>query len=237
MNTKKSGFLPNLEHTDAGWSPHPTTAHLRGNMAYELGAATRRGIAPSVDRKDRQIFTRPQNFFRDVLPSTVGGGAIAALTAGLLKARTPYRWLAGLAGAGYGTYRADRKWDPVMNKKSSYKLDSGFTTQEEALKREIIAKLQSAPGVNFSEANQLASGVARLNASQLQQLTRVLSTVSGAAIGSVIMRFLAKSGVIGTITGGLLGGLVGNALTRPRPHVDFFGRPVRQTDLFGRPIF
>lgn len=235
---KKAGLLPGLEYnpkTDV--LAYPETRPSYGTGLYNLGAATRRGLSPIIDRNDRKIYTRPKGFFRDILPTTAVAGGSAALLASLLRLRTPHRFIAGGLGAAFGADHANRKWDPVMKKKSAWKLEHGNATEEEQLKREVIAKLQSAPGVSFQDANQMATGVSRLNTSQLQQLTRVLSTVSGAAIGSVIMRFLAKTGVIGTMAGGLLGGLLGNVLTRPRPQVDFFGRPVRQTDLFGRSIF
>jgi hypothetical protein len=106
--------------------------------------------------------------------------------------------LAGAAGAGvtaYGQNKMDRR-SAYLSKQAS---DVDF----------IIRAITMDPYMSPAERAACLRAAALMSSIQRDDLSRMLSTATGAGVGAIVLRFMRGKGLIPTMVGGILGAVAG----------------------------
>jgi hypothetical protein len=109
--------------------------------------------------------------------------------------------LSGLAAAGLGGYAGYNH-----TKKSS------VWRAGELSKEDIIRIVELSSQLSSQEKMQAVSAIGQLSGSQLSQLRNILATAGGGAVGLLIFRWLMGKGLISSIAGAVIGGVIGQSL-------------------------
>ena len=157
----------------------------------------------------------------------MGKQDFSPLKAGLIGAG-----VGGLAGGGAAGYRNN----VYKNVKSGAWRAPGGDGQAQQDVQALMGMLRQAPGLSFNERSQLMTGVGRLSPDQARQLRSIIGFGGGAAVGSVIAKFLVGNGLGSIVIGALVGGVIGNALFRGDQGPSTFTgvRGLSGVDLSGR---
>jgi len=140
-----------------------------------------------------------------------GNGAGSSLGSGL-KTGIGAAALAALATAGYHAWTKGESAHDIR-KEASY-----------GGSQSIADMMQGDMNLSFQQKADMLRAIGSLTANDRYMLTRMLSTVSGAAIGATISRFLLGKSPMGMLMGGLMGGAVGGYMSSPKPIRNFYGQ-------------
>ena len=200
--------------------------------AYQLGATLRdKLMAPNII--GRQLDKGPWTGAATLGGiGAVGGGIAGAITDAFThNSGTAARLatLLGLGGAALGGLSGHMR--QPQDKAASWR------EGEDSVKEQLIEAINNAQMMNFNDRMRATAAVPQLNAFQAQQLLSQVSMLGGAAAGAAIMRFLFGAGLMGTLAGGFMGGMLGRSFNPPyRPGP--LGMPsMSGYDLNGNPLF
>jgi hypothetical protein len=173
-----------------------------GGFGYRLGAGL------------RDIASRPNILGSILNQGPMAGGAlgagIGALAGAGIGAATGrgtgnMALLGALLAGGLGAYSGHVRTTDYS--KSAGWRSSAFGDPKEA----ITTALQQAP-MEFNQKMQVLAGVSGLSPDQADQLARAIQSVGGMAAGGIIARYLLGWGLLGTLFGGAVGGMIGHNL-------------------------
>jgi len=205
--------------------------YLASSQAYHHPFEDKESMGYAIGEKLRSGLDYTGNIAGDVLNKGPMIGGLAAMVPG---------FLAGAAGSSLYNKVTGQDNDNMLRNAMLMALLTGgigaysgylrsqqkptFKSASSAID-EITSAIASAPGLSFSERSQLTAGVSKLGMSDLNSLASSLATVSGAAVGALVTRYLLNKGLIGSILGAVFGGVVAKSL---------FGAPTEQTNFLGQ---
>lgn len=147
------------------------------------------------------------NLYRSGYLGAGAAGAGAGVLAGVLlnqimKRRNP-------DGEGMGNMKAGLLGALALGGGALLAHHSNRDIIKNAFSLDLSTVVTSVPGLSQAEKTALVTGVQQLSANEKQELSRRLRGVTGAAIGSIIGKFLLSKGLLGPIAGAIIGGLLG----------------------------
>lgn len=151
--------------------------------------------------------------------------------------------LGGLAGAGYGAYKALGDPDASIPKTGLlYGLLAGGVaaggtalgqylhnsresqlTKQASTANDIAMAVAADPAISYTQREAIIRGLSQLGNPELTELGNLLRMGIGASIGSLVMRYLKGKGLLPTIVGGIVGAIAGRA-TAPGPIYNAMGQ-------------
>jgi hypothetical protein len=139
--------------------------------------------------------------------------------------------LGGIAGAGYGAFKAlDDPEASIPKTGLLYGLLAGGVaaggtalgqylhnsrerqlTKQASVADDIAMAVSADPAISYTQREAIIRGLSQLGNSELTELGNLLRMGIGASVGSLVMRYLKGKGLLPTIVGGIVGAIAGRA--------------------------
>lgn len=201
----------------APFSPESTLSYQGGQSLVNL-AQSRPWLAPVGDFVSGAADNPLRAGLAGALAGSLGGALLGGLRGGDITTS------AALGGLGGGTLSA--LLGALMRSRQNTEAQKNLRTFGKiasAVPSGIKSKLESA-NLPWSTKAQLSEMVSQLDPELQNQLSRLLSTVTGASVAMLIAKFLLGAGFNSSILMGLIGGGIGYAMGgRNQPSTDLFG--------------
>lgn len=191
-------------------TPRPTMASSVKNWIADVG---RKGV-------DYGLSSPAHAMGAAGLLSALAGGTFGMLGEdGSLGRGLLYALLAGGAGAGAVAIGQDLN----ANRERRREEAMAQLNKSAFADTDLLSLLASTPSITDADRQRFIDAAAQLSAAEKIELSRLLRTVSGAAVGVLITRYLVGKGLLPSVLGGMLGAFVGR-MTAPQPIYNSFGQ-------------
>lgn len=236
-----AGNLGQPDQDSARISLSPAQAKATFDAAY-------RGSNPEAATNDQYMPPRPIMFGERLQRGAAGWlkGHAGALTGSTAKNIATSGLLGALAAGAGGAWLAAKNDKPILDKAVLFALLGGagaagasalvqrqnnknLAAYDMGKQASITGELSNDPELTPQQRAILADAVSNLPQHDRSELETLVARMGGAGIGLMIAKFLGMRGLLSPLAMALIGGAIGDSMTKHKPQYNAFGQPVYDT--------